>query len=160
MQLVVTENIYQIQNQLTALYAKMDDVTPLMQDIAMLLEGSTKERFITKTDPKGDPWEKLSDLTIALKGNAEILTDTSRLVDSITSFATGSSAVVGTNTIYAPTHQFGATITPKNGTHLKFGNNDTFVSLQQSTIPARPFLGISQQDEEDIIDLIHQYITE
>lgn len=154
MQLVVNDNLSQIKDALTAAYTALNgQLSGLNQSIADELYGSTKARFIDKKAPDGSTWDDLSPLTKQLKGNDNILVDSNNLLDSITRYYTDSSAVVGTAADYAPTHQFGATIRPKNGQYLRFGNKNGGASLTSVTIPARPFIGISAEDEREILDL-------
>jgi phage gpG-like protein len=70
------------------------------------------------------------------------LRDTGRLNRSITSKADGQGVTVGTNVKYAPTHQFGAIIRPKNPSKfLVFpGPDGEKIFAKKVTIPARPFL--------------------
>lgn len=79
-------------------------------------------------------------------GNAgQPLRDTGRLNRSITSNASNSGVIVGTNVIYAPTHQFGATIVPKNGKRLVFpGATGNLIFAKKVVVPARPFLPLKR----------------
>jgi phage virion morphogenesis protein len=67
--------------------------------------------FRDEKDPYGNPWEALSPVTISRRrGNtAGILKDTGHLQRSITSNPSSHEVEIGTNEIYGPTHQFGAT---------------------------------------------------
>ena len=56
--------------------------------------------------------------------------------------------VIGSNKIYAAVHQFGATITPKSGQYLTFWMGGRLVKARSVTIPARPYLGISDDDSK------------
>ena len=68
------------------------------------------------------------------------------------------------NLIYAATHQFGdeRTIRAKKGKHLKFQIGDRWISKPQVSvkIPAREFLGISQQDDMDIQEMLKELFEE
>lgn len=69
------------------------------------------------------------------------LRHTGRLNRSITSKTDADGVTVGTNVIYARTHQFGNTITPKKAKRLVFpGPNGDLIFAKKVTIPARPFL--------------------
>ncbi|MPN64483.1 hypothetical protein SDC9_212258 [bioreactor metagenome] len=79
--------------------------------------------------------------------------------NSIKSKADASGLAVGTNKIYAKTHQFGEdgrkiTIKAKSSRGLIFKIGDRWIRKSQVTvqvkIPARPFLGLS---EEDLIEI-------
>lgn len=139
-----------------ALLARGQDMRPVMEDIGALLEESTRERFETQRDPDGTPWAPSSR---ALRQAGPTLTDTGRLRDSVTRKVTGRQIDVGTNVIYAATHQFGATIRPKTAKGLAFRIGSDFVVTQKVEIPARPFLGISQQDQDAIGDLVNDYLA-
>ena len=68
--------------------------------------------------------------------------DTNRLMNSITYNAGSNEVEVGTNVEYAAIHQEGGTAGRGGGVR----------------IPARPFLGVSQEDEAEIIDIMNDYI--
>ena len=71
---------------------------------------------------------------------------------------------VGTNDIRAATHQFGdkRTIRAKNKPYLTFkiGKQWKRAVSVKVNIPARPFLGISAQDEQDIKDTLEEILKE
>lgn len=101
-----------------------------------ILESSTLDRFDTKTAPDGAawvPWSKAYDDT---RGDRHsLLVEEGDLRDSIASYSTGGAVHVGSNLIYAAHHHFG-------GDEIGSG------------IPARPYLGISDEDEIDLADLV------
>lgn len=49
-------------------------------------------------------------------------------------------ATVGTNVIYARTHEYGATITPKKAKALRFRIGEKWVTTKKVVIPERSFL--------------------
>ena len=63
---------------------------------------------------------------------------------------------IGTNLVYAPPHQFGATITPKQAKMLRFFNGSIPIFAMKVTIPARPYMPIDQQGQIDIPDAWQQ----
>lgn len=67
---------------------------------------------------------------------------------------------VGSTEEYAPTHEFGAIITPKVGDYLKFKGKSGWVSVKKVVIPRRPFLlpGI-ERNKEKIADQLVKYIN-
>jgi phage virion morphogenesis protein len=70
-------------------------------------------------------------------------------------------AVVGTNKVYAPIHQFGShpyKIKPRNKLALAFGGR-VVKSVNHPGVPARPFLGLSDTAKNGIIDAIESYIS-
>jgi phage virion morphogenesis protein len=68
---------------------------------------------------------------------------------------------IGTNRIYAATHQFGAIIRPKTKKALAIPMADGSLRLTKKvTIPARPFLGFSEKDKVTVLDILHHLIEE
>ena len=131
--------------------------------------------FKSQTTPDGQPWQKLSPLTESLRRKGpkasrnpnQILSDTGMMKNSIT-FAgaphsvndtTGDKAELGTNVPYAKVHQFGAVIVPKNPAGvLVIPNGNHPVFLKRARIPARPFMGFGQKDEEPITEKIQAFV--
>ncbi|MDO5604798.1 MAG: phage virion morphogenesis protein [Paracoccus sp. (in: a-proteobacteria)] len=62
---------------------------------------------------------------------------------------------IGTNLHYAAIHQFGGTIQPKAGGALTFMlATGQMILVGAVTMPARPYLGISTDDEEQIREFV------
>lgn len=137
----------------------MGDTTPIMSVIGTALVGSTHQRFITQTDPDGQAWRSLNEEYAKTKRNARILTESGRLRDSINSQASRDEVRVGTNVIYAAIHQFGGTIKPVSASHLMFRIGDHFAMVDSVTLPARPFLGISAEDETEIAEIVFDAVA-
>ena len=145
--------------QLGEVAARLDNPTPLYDEIGASLVVSTQARFEREEDPQGKPWPP--SIRKLVEGG-RTLTDTAGLVKSVTHEASREGVAVGTNKISAAVHQFGATIRAKTAKGLRFrlpGDND-FRIVQQVTIPARPFLGLDAEDEQEIIALTGDYLTE
>lgn len=105
---------------------------PLMEDISRQLVTETILNF----DFGGRPaWAGLSPVTLARRahGGGAILQDSGELKGSIKATHTNDTATIGTNLVYAPTHQFGA----RQG---EFGRSDRNTPLPWGDIPARPFI--------------------
>ncbi len=132
--------------------------------LAEAIRASTLDRFRNEEAPDGTKW-KPSKRTSASRKREKVLNDTGRLRRSINSKVDRRGFAVGTNVVYAATHQFGddsrelgpITIRAKRGKSLMFniGGEDIFVkkvyipSLKVN-IPARPFLGINEEDINEI----------
>ncbi len=126
------------------------------------LRSSTVERFSTQKAPDGKKWRNS---IRASEDGGVTLTKTARLKNSIKSYGDGAGAVVGTNTIYAGTHQFGArrTIRAESPKGLRFkvsGGKWVTKKKVKVNIPARPFLGISKEDQEEIRDTIEKALRD
>jgi phage gpG-like protein len=149
------------------------DATPAWSAIGQLLVASTTDRFRSLEGPGGVPWKPS---IRAIYQGGVTLTDTARLRGSITYRAEASGVEVGSNVLYAAIHQFGGVIRAKTAKGLRFflpagammstqkrikgdrKRNTFMVIVRQVTIPARPFLGVSQADREDIQDLLEAHI--
>lgn len=105
---------------------------------------TTDARFASQTAPDGTPWAPLSARYAAWKRKrgfgSDILKQRGELRNTLTYQATESSVAIGSPRIYSSLHQFG-------GRFKAFGKHD-------ATMPARPFLGLSPEDEEAILDAI------
>ncbi len=103
--------------------------------IGELLANSAKERIDSeKAAPDGTPWAPWSERYDATRESRHsLLVEEGDLRDSLQSYASDEGVVVGTNLVYAATHQLGR---------------------EEVNIPARPFLGLSADDAGDIADLI------
>lgn len=165
---------------LARLAEKLGKGRPLMQSIGQSMLSSTIRRFATQSAPDGTPWAPLSTATLKKRGlNAKALLASGRLRQSLTFFATSSSVEIGTNVVYAGIQQLGGTIERKEGTttiyrrakDLEEGRQARFVKKGKSdfatdhkvkahsiTIPGRPFLGLSLQDEKVISATVHAYM--
>ena len=147
----------QIQGETDALLEKMAALShfrkyAVMKNVSELLRSSTLDRVRSTQSPDGMKW---AESARAERTGGLTLTETSILKNSIHSIASGTGAAVGTNTIYAATHQFGAedrTIRAKKGKYLRFQTGNGWVTVEKVTvnIPARPFLGISEEDQKEI----------
>ena len=125
-------NAQQIAYILNKLANAAQDRTPLMRSIAGTMESAVLQNFDVGGRPK---W-------LGLKyRQGTPLVDTEHLMTSITSYYDNDSAEVGTNEPYAAIHQFGG----------KAGRG------RKVDIPARPFLVLTPQDEEDILDDVQAY---
>lgn len=149
-------NDQQVQRALNELIRRVDDPSPAMRAIAGVLEEATEEAFRTESDPAtGIAWDPLSAVTLAVnpeRRGGSILQDSGLLAASVVSDYGRDYAEIGTNRVYAPTHQFGA----KQG---EFGTTSRGGPIPWGDIPARPFLGIGPQDEEDILAIAARFLA-
>lgn len=107
----------------------------LAEDAAAIMESSTRERFETKEAPDGEAWADWSaDYAATRQNHHSLLVSGGDLMDSIAGYSTDLEAGVGSNLVYAA--------------HQHFGGEET-----GSGIPARPYLGLSVQDAQDIEEL-------
>lgn len=136
-----------------------EDLTPLMDKIGTRLRESARIRIReSNTSPDGVPWPK-SFRVISGQGGKTLL-DSGRLDESLTFRAGPREVAIGTHIHYAAIHQFGGEIVPKAAGALFFKlANGATVMAGKVTIPARPYLGISAEDETAIGDLVELQLT-
>ena len=132
------------------------DPAPALKTAGEALITSTQERIRDEVSPDGARWPALRPDYAEAKRSRGMLIESGGLVGSFTRQVTGSRLVVGTNVHYAAIHQFGGTIRPK-GSALRFRIGRRWVFARKVTIPARPFLGISDEDREEIIEIFEEH---
>lgn len=136
--------------------ARTDDKRGLFQAIGMSLVTSTQHRFEREAGPDGNAWP--ASLRKLVSGG-RTLTESGELVRSITFIATEDSLAVGTNVPYGAIHQLGGTIKAKTARGLRFRSAaGGWVTKQEVTIPARPFLGLDEDDREEITALCADWL--
>jgi len=135
---------------------------PLLNAIGLEMVTSTQRRFETGIAPDGTRWARS---LAALRESRQTLIKTARLRDSITYNATSADVEVGTNVEYAGVHQTGArtrphTIAARRARALAIPGIGyrRRVNHPGSTIPARPFLGVSAQDQTIIHNLTEDWM--
>ena len=118
----------------------------LMESIGEGLVSGTRQRFRDEEAPDGQKWPQSGR---AAASGGQTLTDTARLRDSIDYAAIPD--MVGSNLPYARIHQLGGVIVPKKAKKLVFkGHDGTTRAVDKVTIPARPYLGVSESDLDDV----------
>lgn len=128
------------------------DFRGLHAEIGEYLIDSTKERFRSGKNPDGSSWPVSHR---AKDAGGKTLMDTRRLYNSITMQASVESVVVGTNVIYATTHnpkndRSETIIRARKAKALKFQISGKWAAKKEIHIPARRFLGINEDDVNEI----------
>ena len=170
------------QNAVKALQRALADKRPILRQIGEELVASTDERFVSMQAPDGAPWKPLNPKTIQRKRNKQkILTERGLLRGSIHYELNGDTLEVGTDRKYGAIHQFGGVVkipartqTVKVGTKGK--NKGRFMKAKSKaahaiertftipahdvSIPARPFLGLSAEDEQAIQRIVEKRLRD
>jgi len=130
----------QVREKLRDLQLAGGNLSAAFTEIGEHLIRSHRERFEAGVDPEGNQWEPLKPKTVERKKkNADkVLIEHGDLMGTLHYNNSGSELEFGTNLIYGATHQFGR---------------------EESGIPARPFLGISRDDEAEIVNIIEDHIS-
>ena len=124
------------------LISQSDDLNPAFRDIGEYMLEVTQDRMSNERGPDGQAWEPLSINTIenkSLSGQSDkILRGYGTLADLLNYQINGNQLTFGSNMEYAATHQFGRA---------------------KANIPARPFLGVSQSDEVEVLDILRSHLS-
>ena len=155
--------------------ARMNDLTPAMELIGEVVVASIQQNF--KEGGRPEKWKALSPVTIKQrqaenKWPGAILVRTGHL-RQVYSRAEKDKVSVGTNLIYAKTHQFGArkgsfgSVTArvkehfrrmKDGKEIRVKAHDRTQSLPWGDIPARPFLMVQDEDWVEMKAVLEEYL--
>lgn len=121
----------------------------LMTAIAAMGESQTRRRISEeKTAPDGSAWKP------NIEGTSILMETGQHLLQSIASESSTDAAEWGATWEYAHVHQDGMVIKPRNGKALMFMVGGKMVSVRQVTMPARPFVGLSEDNRQEIEDLV------
>ena len=133
-----------VTKRLSEIASRMSNPAPILKAIGDRIAEQTKRRFEAGgPDPAGEPWAALKPATLKQKKRDKILTESGQLKNSIRYQMIGKNTVsIGTNKIYAAIHQLGGMA----GRGLK------------AKIPARPYLGLSKKDSDEIVGIIDDYV--
>jgi phage virion morphogenesis protein len=153
-----------VRERLREISARMSNMSPIMKAIGDRVVEQTKRRFNAGGPaPDGTPWAAPKAKNPKRRGTLRV---TDHLRDSIRYQMIGNNAVaIGTNKVYAAIHQLGGRtaehiIRPRNKKALKTPYG-LFKQVRHpgSVIPARPFLGLSEANSNEIISIINEYIA-
>lgn len=158
-----------VLDALNALQRRVGDMTPAMQDIGEHLTETSKRRFDTSTAPDGRRWAPNTQTTLlrylggykgsyaqsgklTSRGAARVASkkpligESRSLMSTLNYQADRHSVAVGSPMEYAAVQQFGA-------------KKRAFGRAPWGDIPARPFLGVSDEDERSILDILQGYMA-
>jgi phage virion morphogenesis protein len=133
-----TAALRQVNAALASLARTGRDPSPALKSLGPLLIASTRNRIVSEQTPQDTPFAALSAKTKARKRGAGILRERAiraGLFGSLTSQVDDKRLRLGTNKVYAATHQFG-----------------------RDAIPARPFLGFSKADQRQIAEVFADFV--
>ncbi len=157
----------EIQRAVFRLSTMGQNMLPVARAIGVGLVRNTQDRFRAGRDPDGLAWRPLRPFTLAMKRGPGILRESAMrggLMASIAfradAGAGGATVQIGTNKVYGAIHQFGGTIRPRNPKGLLFfrtPGGQVWGAARSVTIPARPYLGISREDRETIMDVLDAF---
>ena len=135
-----------VERKLLELAQKGENLRPLMKNIAGIFASATEENF--KNEGRPDKWTELAKATKKQrtkqkKWPGQILQVSGQLASSISTQYDDDSAVIGSNLDYAAIHQLGG----------QAGRN------KKVTIPARPYLKLTDDDFEEILTETEKFLN-
>ncbi|MEM9737409.1 MAG: phage virion morphogenesis protein [Pseudomonadota bacterium] len=131
------------------------DPRELLEAIGAALTDSTVERLaVTNTSPDGVPWPQSRRAQVT-GGPTQFDSGMAGLAGSITHNVIPSGVEIGSPLVYAAQRQEGGTIRARPGKRLVFktwdsAGNPITIFAKQVTQPARPYLGVSAEDQIEI----------
>lgn len=147
-----------VQSALGRALQVLDNPRPMLMKIGEELAESTMARFPRGKGPDGVPWARKSPVTLARhpRGGRKPLIGESRTLSSSISYRVqGTTIMVGSNAVQAAVMQFGAAKGSLWSGKDKRGRSGR---SPWGNIPARPYLGVSPQDEVTILDVVADYL--
>lgn len=151
-----------VERRLLAIQARIRDRNIIARALAYQ-ENQHLQRFRDEVDPDGNPWAPLAESTLATKRNPKILVeDIGRIPRS--SFIDVERGVTGFTDPLAAIHNNGAeipavTIIPRRADALFLRSERRFaqrVNKPPQTLPARPFVGLTQEDIRVIVRILRR----
>lgn len=135
----------EVLTRLQELASRGENLRPLMKNIAGIMATATEDNFEDEGRP--DKWIDLSETTKKQRQKigkypGQILQVSGQLASSVSTAYDDNSAVIGSNLAYAAIHQLGG----------QTGKN------KKTTIPARPYLKLTDDDFEEIIYEVEKYL--
>jgi phage virion morphogenesis protein len=142
----------QVTPALSNLADLFGDLTPLMGRLAQQLQTSTLDRFPTGRAPDGSVWAPKSPVTLARNPGytRPLIGRRGELSSTIGANWGADFAEISSARPQAAVLQFGAA-------QGAFGRTKRGGPIPWGNIPARPFFGISAQDETDILEIVAEW---
>lgn len=140
--------------------AVLKDMSPVYDDIAEYMIEATRGRFRTGTGPDGKRWREKSPTTLAAylargDGNRPdpLIGPSRRLSTEIARLVTRDGVEIGSSLEYSAVMQHGA----RKGA---FATTSRGGPIPWGDIPARVWLGISDEDERNILDIVDEHLAD
>lgn len=164
-----------ILSKLQQVKQKVGKLKPVMAEIGDELLESTKQRFETSTGPDGEKWAPNQESTLTkmlskTKGNYKkkgglsakgarrvagkkpLIGESKALSGTIRYRASSNQLELGSSLIYSRVQHYGA----GKGA---FGSTKRGTPIPWGDIPARPYLGFSDEDKSTILEILESYLS-
>lgn len=139
----------EIQSAINELLALTSDLTPAMRQIGEILMVGHELRFEKQISPSGLPWAEHSAVTKQMKGkNADKKLIWNHHLKGTLNYRAYSDALeFGTPLEYGAMHHFGGKTSPHS-------------MIPNAIIPARPWLGVHDDDRKEIYAMLGKYLSQ
>lgn len=174
--LTITVDLPAVEAILRRIVAAAADLDPPLREAGEYLVERTKQRFSDSKAPDGTPWAPNSAVTLArylgayqgsrkqdgslskrgaarAAGKRPLIGESKSLMTTINYVVSGNTLTIGSPMEYAATQQFGA----QRGA---FGVTRRGAPIPWGDIPARPFLGLSDDDQGALVSIFEDYLAE
>lgn len=132
------------------------DTRILMERVGIVGENAVSDNFEGEHSPDGVPWKPSFR---ARTTGGKTLTDKGLLAGSIESHATADEAEIGSNLIYARTHNEGGVISGNPFLAFQIPGLG-FRKVESVTMPQRQFLGWSAESLADVDDVATEWLAD
>jgi phage gpG-like protein len=149
---LIADDLAKLNKRIAKLLHDAVDLEPVMAEAAQYMRRSTVNRILrTRASPEGERWQALSDVTIALKGHDRPLFESGELVAGIyVQEVTPEGFVLAADSDHASYMQKGVAVV-----------KGAFKSKRpMPQIPARPFMGFSDENVRRISKMIRDHLAE
>lgn len=141
------------------------DTIDLLETVGAVAESQVRRRLSDeKTAPDGTPWPELSEGYAAWKrgrSSGGLLQLYGDLTDSIQFLVSGDEVEVGSNVKYAATHNYGD---KREASSWSGGRGRSGGKVASSThtveFPARTFLGLSDENKDELEEVVIDWLRE
>ncbi|MDW0361045.1 phage virion morphogenesis protein [Halomonas venusta] len=142
----INANTEVVERAITELLQKGEDLIAPMKSIGEEMINRTQQRFRDKEAPDGTPWAANSPVTEKRKGHGRVLEGESNELSKQFSYSASSDSVeYGSLMVYAAMQNFG-------GTKAEFPH-------LWGDIPGREFIGLNDDDEDEVLGILADHLS-
>lgn len=132
------------------------DKQAMFDEIGAYGVSSSEQRFLNQSDVDGNPWKQ--SWRAKLQGG-ETGRDTGQLLSGLHHNVLANGVEWGSDKEYSIPFHFGAHIVPKTAQYLVFNVSGNWRKVKEVTNPPRSFLGINNEDDESILNIIGRHLS-
>jgi len=177
MQIEIKVDLRQVKEKIANLSELLKNKKGILRSVGEEIRESVRDRIRSGGPaPDGTPWQPLSPSYLLVKKGKGILMESNQLIEQLSLELTEDSVTIGSNKVYARIHQLGGVIkhkphtreirlrTVKGKTRFAKKSHKNARSVlanlptRTTTIPARPYLGVSPADEATIKKIVESQI--